>query len=112
MALIDIERDVSYVGIGDGSVELDLRGIVREPPEAFYYYRGNKLEAIRSGKWKLRTTKETELYDLESDIGEKHNRADEHSDIVQRLTAMMEAFDRDMKANARPAGRVTPPENA
>ena len=83
----------------------------RSPHEAFYYYRGNKLEAIRSGQWKLRTTKETELYDLDSNIGETHNLAQQHPDIVQRLTAMMKAFDRDLKANTRPPGRVTLPQH-
>lgn len=77
------------------------------PHEAFFYYRGTNLEAVRSGQWKLRRVKKaTELYDLNADIGEKNNRADQHPEIVKRLTEMMEKFDRRLKASARPPGRV------
>ena len=76
------------------------------PHEAYYFYRGNNLQAIRSGNWKLVRQKEPELYDLEQDIGEKQNVADEHPDIVQRLTDMMTVFDRQLKASARPAGKA------
>jgi arylsulfatase A-like enzyme len=79
----------------------------KSPHEAFFYYRGANLEAVRSGKWKLRRVKKsTELYDLEADIGEKNSVAGTHPDIVERLTDMMQEFDRDLKANARSAGRV------
>jgi arylsulfatase A-like enzyme len=76
------------------------------PHEAYFYYRGNNLEAVRSGKWKLRRVKKnTELYDLEADVSEKINLADKHPEIVKRLAALMEEFDRELKANARPAGK-------
>ncbi len=78
----------------------------RSPHQAFYYYRGTTLQAIRKGKWKLRKTKQTELYNLHADIGEKQNLAGTHPDIVRQLTHMMEAFDTDLKANARPPGHV------
>ena len=77
------------------------------PHEAYFYYRGTDLEAVRSGKWKLRRVKKTtELYDLEADIGEKNNLANTHPQIVQRLTRTMEEFDRQLKTNARPPGKV------
>ncbi len=80
----------------------------KSPHEAFFYYRGTNLEAVRSGKWKLRRNKKkTELYDLEADISEKNNLADEHPEIVKRLADMMEEFDSQLKANARPAGKVS-----
>jgi arylsulfatase A-like enzyme len=78
------------------------------PHEAYYYYRGTRLEAIRSGKWKLVRKKETALYDLRADISEEHNLADEHPEVVARLAAAMERFDKDLKANARPPGEVKP----
>jgi arylsulfatase A len=81
----------------------------RSPHEAFFYYKGNNLEAVRSGRWKLRRSKKTtELYDLEADISEKNNLADQQPEIVERLAGRMQAFDRRLKANARPAGRVSP----
>lgn len=76
------------------------------PHEAYFYYQGNNLEAVRSGRWKLRRVENnTELYDLEADIGEKINLADNQPEIVKRFTALMEEFDRELKANARPAGK-------
>lgn len=80
----------------------------KTPHEAFFYYRGRNLDAVRSGKWKLRCNKNnTELYDLEADIGEKNNLADKRPEIVGRLRNMMKEFDRKLKANARPPGKVT-----
>jgi len=76
------------------------------PHEAYFYYRGNNLEAVRSGKWKLRRVKKkTELYDLKTDISEKNNLTGRHPEIVKRLAGLMEEFDRELKANARPAGK-------
>ena len=79
----------------------------KTPHEAFFYYRGTTLEAVRSGQWKLRRVKKTtELYDLEADISEKNNLADARPRIVRRLTRVMERFDRRLKANARAPGKV------
>ena len=79
----------------------------KSPHEVFFYYRGRNLEAVRSGKWKLRRVKKnTELYDLEADISEKKNLAGEHPEIVKRLAGMMEEFDSELKANSRPPGKV------
>ena len=78
----------------------------KTPHDAYYYYRGRNLQAVRSGKWKLVHRKDVELYDLEQDIGEKENLAAEYPDVVQRLTRRMEQFDEQLKANARPPGRV------
>jgi len=77
------------------------------PHEAFFYYRGTNLQAVRSGKWKLRRVKKTtELYDLEADISEKNNLAGARPRIVRRLSELMEEFDNRLKANARPPGKV------
>jgi arylsulfatase A-like enzyme len=78
----------------------------KSPHKAYFYYRGNNLEAVRGGKWKLRRTKKTELYDLQSDISEKNNVAAEHPAIVKRLNYIMKEFDRELKANIRPPGKA------
>jgi len=79
----------------------------KSPHDAYFYYRGTTLEAVRSGKWKLRRVGKTiELYDLETDISEKNNLADANPEIVERLTGIMRQFDRSLKANSRPPGRV------
>jgi arylsulfatase A-like enzyme len=82
----------------------------KSPHEAYFYYRGTNLEAVRSGRWKLRRAKKsTALYDLGADIGEKNNVADENPGIVQRLTKTMQEFDAELKANLRPPGKVEKP---
>jgi arylsulfatase A-like enzyme len=99
------------------------------PHEAFCYYYMDQLQAIRSGQWKLHlasdakranlkgdtTAAQAELYDLVADIGETHNVAADHPEVVQRLLRLAEAArqglgdgDRAGK-NQRPAGRVLNP---
>ncbi len=78
------------------------------PHDAYYYYWGRELQAIRSGRWKLHfphkytsladarggggkpvpyVQKEIgrELFDLESDVGETTNVAEKHPEVVERL---------------------------
>ncbi|VGO13214.1 Arylsulfatase [Pontiella desulfatans] len=73
------------------------------PHEAFFYYDVNTLQAVRSGKWKLRLGK---LYDLEADIGESTDVASAYPDIVTQLEGYMSGCVADIAANSRPAGSV------
>lgn len=54
--------------------------------------------AVRCGDWKLiETTKGGEfLYHLSTDIGETNNRASDDPDRVQRLTALLDAWERSV----------------
>jgi arylsulfatase A-like enzyme len=99
------------------------------PHEAFYYYYGPQLQAVRSGKWKLslpleerwvnargKTAKSpAALYDVEGDMGETTNVAAKHPDIVRRLTALAEKARQDLGdvnrpgKGQRPVGRVADP---
>jgi arylsulfatase A-like enzyme len=108
----------------------------RTPREAFFYYWGEELQAVRSGKWKLHfphnfSTPEPpgadgqpgkmvtrqiglELFDLESDAGESTNVADRHPDVVRRLEALAEKCRDDLGDSltkrtgkgVRPPGRL------
>ena len=78
----------------------------KSPHEAYYYYKGTRLEAVRCGNWKLIRKKQPELYALWEDISEEKNLASEHHDVVERLSDLMDKFDAELKANARPAGKV------
>jgi arylsulfatase A-like enzyme len=91
------------------------------PHEAFFYYLGNDLEAVRAGRWKLHVSKAghpvAELYDLEADVGETTDLPDAVPEVVAELRAHLvrarvEIGDRLVKRRgrgARPAGRVDDP---
>lgn len=92
-----------------------LRGKESETPhKLLYYYNGTNLQAVREGNWKLhlpRTTidqpfwskvpqhkwkgfvtlDEPQLFDLASDVGEKHNIADRYPEVVARLQEKADA---------------------
>jgi arylsulfatase A-like enzyme len=101
------------------------------PHEALFYFNGNKLEAVRSGPWKLAIVPQAgrkakaepktvkfagpRLYNLGSDIGEKADVATEHPKIVKRLEGYVEEMDADLgvKRNGpgvRPPDRVQTPQ--
>jgi len=85
----------------------------KSPHKVFYYFRGLKLEAVRSGKWKLRLGRD-ELYDLNADIGESSNVAGKNPDTVKRLKELAATMDDDLGVNGigpgcRPLGRVDHP---
>ncbi len=79
-----------------------LTGKCKQTPyQAFFYYDRDQLQAVRSGKWKLHLPLEkrfishakdktfaidAELYNLEEDIAEKNNLAEQHPEIVKQLT--------------------------
>jgi len=92
----------------------------KSPHEAFFYYRGYALEAVRSGKWKLhlphayRTLAGREggtggqpakyeqaeiglsLFDLEKDIGEQNDVSSQYPDVVERLLSLAEQMRREL----------------
>ena len=80
---------------------------VESPHDAYYFYRGTTLQAVRSGKWKLRREKkQVELFNLHADIGESKNLAGrQQPEIVDQLTKMIEDFDTNLKTKQRPAGQ-------
>ncbi|HEY1380280.1 MAG TPA: sulfatase-like hydrolase/transferase [Gemmataceae bacterium] len=93
------------------------------PHEAYYFYWGRELQAVRSGKWKLHFPHDyrsltgtpghdgkpggysnahigLSLFDLEADVGEKTNVADQHPDVVKRLQALADK-ERDELGDSR-----------
>ena len=62
---------------------------------------GAPAASMRSGKWKLIENFEDgqlELYDLENDVSEMTNVADRHADLVQRLHARLQTWQKDVEA--------------
>jgi hypothetical protein len=96
----------TFAALAGGSVPADrtdghdisaiLKGAVDQPSEyeAFYYYRGYTLSAVRSGNWKLHIN--GELYDLEGDIAESRDVAADHPDVVAQLEALIEVGRREI----------------
>ncbi|HID22421.1 MAG TPA: arylsulfatase [Planctomycetaceae bacterium] len=97
----------------------------KSPHETYWFYWGSHLQAIRSGKWKLhfphayrtlgqrpggkggRPAKyETakiglSLFDLDNDIGETTNVADQYPEVVERLKLLAEEARADLGDSAR-----------
>lgn len=92
-----------------------LRGEETQTPHKFlYYYNGTNLQAVREGQWKLHlprtvtdqpfwskkrspkkgfvTLDEHVLFNLENDLGEKRNVAEQHPDVVARLKQQADAI--------------------
>jgi len=80
----------------------------RSPHEAFFYYAGPNLRAVRSGPWKLHAA--GQLYNLDDDIGESRNVAAQHPEVVARLETHLARARADLGdgkrkgANCRPVG--------
>ncbi len=87
------------------------------PYDAFYYYRRNNLNAVRSGNWKLHFDEDL-LFDLDADVGETSDCYQDHPDIVKQLTELADRCREDLGderlnvegKNCRPVGRVENPK--
>ena len=118
----------------------DIRSLLlgeetKDYERTFFYYQGPNLNAVRQGKWKLilpssytvwekghdgipgaqQTQHQIELslYNLDTDVGETTNVADQHPRIVDEIQALADAARLDLGdgqtvgANVRPLGRVS-----
>jgi arylsulfatase len=111
------------------------------PRDHLFYYYGKQLQAVRQGKWKLlfpheyRSYKgvepgknglpgpyskgETgfELYDLENDIGEEHDKAEDYPEVVERLKVLGESARKELGdeelvgEGVRPVGQIIKQED-
>lgn len=82
--------------------------------DAFYYYRGLKLEAVRQGAWKLFLGQDR-LYNLEKDIAEGSDAAAANPDVVKTLKALAETMKDDLGLDGigpgcRPLGQSENPK--
>ena len=91
----------------------------KSPQEAYYFYWDRGLQAVRWGRWKLhfphdyRTLKakpgmdgkhapyaqahtDLALYDLDNDIGENTNVAEQHPDAVDRIKKLADKMREDL----------------
>ncbi len=79
-------------------------GQTRQSPRKAYGYFINELEGLRIGRWKLREVDgETQLFDLQTDSGEKYNRAETEPEVVRQLRAEMRQLAREVGAKVSAA---------
>jgi arylsulfatase A-like enzyme len=73
-----------------------LRGEMKSPrKEMFWQRRGDK--AARVGNWKwLESAKGNGLYDLSTDLGEKHDLAAEKPEVLQMVKSRFDAWRKEM----------------
>jgi len=128
----------TFVALAGGTVPTDrkidganiaplLLGQAKEAarPAHYFFALNAKLEAVRSGPWKLAIALQSEnagkpqekapvpfvprLYNLDTDIGERADVAAEHPDIVKKLQEFVAAMDADLGVAGRGPG-VRPPD--
>lgn len=108
-----------------------LKGEVATARDSFVYFYGDRLEAVRKGKWKLHlphayrsyvdmvpaardglpaTTHQRQiglsLYDLEADPGETNDVAAANAAVVKELQEFAAAERKKLDAGKRPVGRL------
>lgn len=85
----------------------------RSPYEMFAYYRRARLEALRSGPWKLHFDASGEpaaLFNLEEDVSESADRSAQRPEVVARLAVLAEPVREDLgDVSRRMRGRGTRP---
>lgn len=70
-------------------------------PARNLFWRAGSKWAVRNGSWKLHVTgTRPELYNLDNDVGEQHNLADDRPDLVRQLTADWDRWESSMNASA------------
>lgn len=100
--------DVVSVLTGEANARL------KNPRQTYFYYCYNHLQAVRHGRWKLVLPRPArppwcswsarmvtavaviELYDLDTDIGEQTNVADDNPEIVAQLSKLIEQARADL----------------
>ena len=125
-----IDADLPKHRIDGKDISGLLTGDAKSPQEAYYFYYGNQLQAVRQGKWKLhfphgyRTmagkpggtggipTNYSQakiglsLFDLHSDIGESTDVKEKFPKIAKRLKSLGEKFNQELQKSKRPAGKI------
>ncbi|MEK6235123.1 MAG: sulfatase [Planctomycetales bacterium] len=84
----------------------------KSPRPAFCFFRGNNLQAVRGGQWKLHFARKgaalapKALYDLSADIGEQTDVLKDHPDVAAKLLEQAEEIRANINENKRPVGQL------
>ena len=86
-----------------------LTGKLTPAPHDALYWRWVAQSAIREGNWKLLRGGDREyLYDLGTDLAEKHNLAAQHPEIAARLRAKLTTWSHGLKPPGLTHGAMSP----
>ncbi len=86
-----------------------LKGEITTPPHEALMWRWMAQSAIREGNWKLLRGGEREyLYDLATDLEEKHNLASQHPEIAARLRTKLTAWCAELNPPGLALGPMAP----
>jgi len=96
------------------------------PHEVLFYYNCDNLQAVRWKHWKMHLPRRPAdvpwwqkgkgigsldrplLYDLSTDVGERHDVASAHPDVVEKITALAEACRAELGDHDRPGSGRRP----
>lgn len=102
-------EEAKFDGEDASAAWLGKAGLVRTKPLLWKTSAPQSEGAIRDGRWKLHHPNskrgELELYDLIADPGEEHNLAKDHPEVVQQLSAKLEAWQATLPEQYEKAGR-------
>jgi hypothetical protein len=101
----------------------------KSPRDAHFYFAGYNIQAVRQGPWKLAITTQPEsmgtatredagknprLYNLDNDIGEQTDVAENHPELVTKLRSLIDNMQAEIGGTEptarRPAGEVAEPK--
>ena len=89
-----------------------LKGDIQTPPHDALYWRWAAQSAIREGKWKLlRGGNREYLYDLDTDLEEKHNLVAKHPEIASRLRTKLTTWSAELNPPGLALGLMSPTWN-
>ena len=104
LAEADVPQDRTIDGKDVSALLLDPQA--KSPHEAFFYYGGDNLRAVRSGPWKLFDN--GRLYNLDDDISETKNVAPANPKVVARLEDHLAGAREDLGDGEKPGKNCRP----
>ena len=88
-------------------------GPAAAPTERTLFWRiafsNRQQRSVRSGPWKMLLDGNIQLlFDVTRDPGERHDLAAQHPDLVTKLKAQIEAWEKDVDNEAGPLRKASP----
>ncbi len=97
-----------------------IQGQSSSPREELFYYKGEKVQAVRKGPWKLNLARvqkrrnrpdiatPASLHYLPDDISEAKNVIEENSAVAEQLSMAASLFDQSLRDQSRLVGSLEP----